>query len=134
MTLGRAPAPTAAIIDSRTIQSTPESGARAGYDGTKRKRGSKIHMAVDTLGHPLALQITPADVGDREEVGRLAEAIQDAAGENVTLAHVDQGCTGEKVAETPNQQGIALHMVKLPEVKRGFVLLLRRRVVERSFA
>jgi hypothetical protein len=41
--------PTAAIIDSRTLRSTPESGECAGYDGGKRKKGSKIHMAVDTL-------------------------------------------------------------------------------------
>jgi transposase len=131
---GRRPDPTAAVIDSRTLHSTPESGARAGYDGAKRKRGSKVHMAVDTLGHLLALHVTPADVGDREEVGRLAEAIQDVAGEHVTLAYVDQGYTGEKVAEAASIQGIALHVVKLPEAKRGFVLLPRRWVVERSFA
>src|SRR5260370_25375562 len=47
--------PTAAIVDARTIQSTPESGARAGYDGHKRRKGSKVHAAVDTLGHLLAL-------------------------------------------------------------------------------
>ncbi len=50
MAQGRAKEPTAAILDSRTLQSTPESGARAGYDGAKRKKGSKVHMAVDTLG------------------------------------------------------------------------------------
>ena len=59
---GRKEEPTAAIIDSRTLRSTPESGTRAGYDGAKRKRGSKVHMAVDTLGHLLALHVTPADV------------------------------------------------------------------------
>ena len=48
---GRTPHPSAAILDSRTLQSTPESGPRAGYDGAKRKRGSKVHMAVETLGH-----------------------------------------------------------------------------------
>ena len=62
---GRAEEPTAAIIDSRTLRSTRESGTRGGYDGAKRKRGSKVHMAVDTLGHLLALHVTPADVGDR---------------------------------------------------------------------
>src|SRR3954464_14942234 len=67
---GRPEEPTAAIIDSRTLRSTPESGTRAGYDGAKRKRGSKVHMAVDTLGHVLALHVTPADVGDRAAVGR----------------------------------------------------------------
>ena len=46
---GRKESPTAAII-SRTLQSTPESGGRAGYDGAKRRKGSKVHLAVDTLG------------------------------------------------------------------------------------
>ncbi len=58
---GRKPQPTAAIVDSRTLQSTPESGHRAGYDGAKRRRGSKVHQAVDTLGHLLALCVTAAD-------------------------------------------------------------------------
>lgn len=131
---GRSEEPTAAIIDSRTLRSTPESGTRAGYDGAKRKRGSKLHMAVDTLGHLLALHVTPASTDDRAEVGRLAEAIQDATGETVTLAYVDQGYTGERAAEAARNQGIALHVVRLPQAKRGFVLLPRRRVVERSFA
>ena len=131
---GRTEAPSAAIIDSRTLRSTPESGARAGYDGAKRKRGSKLHLAVDTLGHLLALHVTPADIDDRAEVGRLAEAIQKATGESVTLAYVDQGYTGRAPAEAAKEQGIALEVVKLPEAKRGLVLLPRRWVVERSFA
>ena len=57
--VGRNPEPSAAIFDGRTIQSTPESGGRAGYDGYKRRKGSKVHMAVDTLGHLLALHVTP---------------------------------------------------------------------------
>jgi hypothetical protein len=61
-TLGeREPQPTAAIIDSRTLRGTPESGHRAEYDGHKRKKGSKVHIAVDTLGHLLALAVTPAN-------------------------------------------------------------------------
>ena len=122
------------IIDSRTLRSTPESGSRAGYDGAKRKRGSKLHLAVDTLGHLLALHVTPANTDDRAEVGRLAEAIQEATGESVTLAYVDQGYTGRAPAEAAKEQGITLEVVKLPEAKRGFVLLPRRWVVERSFA
>ncbi len=55
---------------ARRLQSTPESGARAGYDGHKRKKGPKLHAAVDTLGHLLALQVTPADAQDRAQVGR----------------------------------------------------------------
>ena len=131
---GRAEEPTAAIIDSRTLRSTPESGPRAGYDGARRKRGSKVHLAVDTLGHLLALHVTAADVGDRAAVKRLAADIQDATGDSVRLAYVDQGYTGETAAEAAAAEGIALHVVKLPEAKRGFVLLPRRRVVEQSFA
>ena len=80
---GRAAEPTAAVLDSRTLRSTPESGARAGYDGAERKRGSKVHAAVDTLGRLLALHVTPATADDRAEVGRLADAVQNATGESV---------------------------------------------------
>ncbi|GAB6968336.1 IS5 family transposase [Komagataeibacter kakiaceti JCM 25156] len=134
MASGRLPEPTAAILDRRTLRSTPESGPRAGYDGAKRKRGSKLHMAVDTLGHLLALHVTPANRDDRAEVGRLAAAIQEATDESVELAYVDQGYTGSKPDEAARTHGIALEVVKLPEAKRGFVLLPRRWVVERSFA
>ncbi len=57
--------PSAAILDGRTLQSTPESGDRAGYDGAKKKKGSKIHAAVDTLGNLLALKTTPANEQER---------------------------------------------------------------------
>lgn len=133
---GRPAEPTAAILDSRTLRSTPESGTRAGYDGATRKKGSKLHMAVDTLGHLLALHVTPANVDDRAEVGRLAAAVQEATGESVELAYVDQGYTGDRAARAADAdaEGIALEVVKLPEAKRGFVLLPRRWGVERSFA
>ena len=63
---GRDKEPTAAILESRTLRSSPESGQRAGYDGAKRKKGSKVHAAVDTLGHLLALHVTPAN---EQEIG-----------------------------------------------------------------
>jgi len=62
---GQAVQPSAVILDSRTLQSSPESGQRAGYDGAKRKRGSKGHIAVDTLGQLLALRVTAANEQDR---------------------------------------------------------------------
>src|SRR5512136_1529921 len=108
---GRNEAPTAAIIDSRTLRSTPESGLRAGYDGAKRKRGSKLHMAVDTFGHLLALHVTPANVDDRAEVGKLAEAVQAATGDSVELIYVDQGYTGANAAEAAKAQGAELCVV-----------------------
>ena len=77
---GRQGQPSAVVMDGRTLQSSCESGPRAGYDGYKRKRGSKVHMAVDTLGHLLAVHVTPADEKERAQVQRLCEALQAAHG------------------------------------------------------
>jgi transposase len=131
---GRSEQPSAAIFDSRTLQSTPQSGHRASYDAAKRRKGSKVHLAVDTLGHFLALHVTTASEQDRAQVAVLAEQVQQATGQSVSLAYVDQGYTGESAATAAADQGIVLEVVKLPEAKKGFVLLPRRWVVERSFA
>src|SRR3954471_15308283 len=133
LAVGREPAPTAIVLDGRTLQSTPESGGRAGYDGAKKRKGSKVHIAVDTLGHLLALRVTPANEQERAQVAALAEAVQEVTGESVELAYVDQGYTGEEAFDAAAEHGIILEVVKLPEAKRGFVLLPRRWVVERSF-
>jgi transposase len=131
---GRTEQPSAAIFDGRTLQSTPESGQRAGYDGHKRKKGSKTHIAVDTLGHLLALYVTPANEQERAQVGELAQQVQEATGDTVKVAFVDQGYTGDTAAQEAAEHGIELIVVKLPEAKKGFVLLPKRWVVERSFA
>ena len=91
-------------------------------------------MAVDTLGHLLALHVTPADTDDRAAVGRLTQTVQVVTGESVELAFVDQGYTGDNAAIAAAANGIELIVVKLPEAKRGFVLLPKRWVIERSFA
>lgn len=132
--MGRDPAPTAVVLDARTLRSTPESGHRAGYDGHKRTNGSKIHVAIDTLGHLLALRVTPANAQERAQVGDLADALQEATGNTVELAWVDQGYTGDDPREAAEARGIELVVVRLPEAKKGFVLLPRRWAVERSFA
>lgn len=134
LALGRAGQPAAAIFDARVLQSSPESGSRAGYDGHKRRKGSKLHQAVDTLGSLLALTVTPANADERTQVAALAAQVQDVTGAHVDLAWVDQGYTGDAAATAAAQQGIELVVVKLPEAKRGFVLLPRRWVAERSFA
>jgi transposase len=131
---GRNDGPSAAIFDSRTLQSTPESGARAGFDGHKKRKGSKVHAAVDTLGHLLAVKVTAANEQDRAQVKDLTQAVQAATGENVEIAFVDQGYTGEQPAADAAQNGLLLEVIKHHEAKRGFVLLPRRWVVERSFA
>jgi transposase len=131
---GRDEEPSAAIIDARTLQSTPESGQRAGYDGHKKKRGSKVHMVVDTLGELLTLRVTPANVQERAQVADLAEEIQAITGDHVEVLYADQGYTGDATAQAAADQSIELVVVKLPEAKKGFVLLPKRWVVERSFA
>jgi transposase len=131
---GRSEEPTTAIMDCRTKRSTSESSTRAGYNGAKRKRGSKVQMAVDTRGHLLAWHVTPADVGNRAAVAGRAADIQGANGDAVSLSYVDQGCSGEMAAHAAAAKGIRLELVKLPEAERGFVRLPRRWVVERSFA
>lgn len=130
---GREAQPSAAILDGRTLQSTPESGARAGYDGAKKKNGSKVHIAVDTMGHLLALKVTAANEQERAQVAELARRLQEVTGGTVELAFVDQGYTGESAAEQASGHGIQLEVVKHTEAKKGFVLLPRRWVVERTF-
>lgn len=134
LALERKADPSAVILDSRTIQSTPESGSRAGFDGHKKRKGSKVHVAVDTLGHLLAVGVTPANEQDRAQVGQLTQAVQAVVDEPVQVAFVDQGYTGEEPAAAAEQAGIVLKVIKHHEAKRGFVLLPRRWVVERSFA
>lgn len=101
-------------------RSAAERDARAGYDDHKRRKGSKIHLAVDTLGHLLALQVTPANEQDRAQVADLTAAVQEA--------------TGAVPAEPAGANGIDLAVVRQPWAKRGFLMLPRRSVMERSFA
>ena len=116
---GRQETPSAAIFDSRTLQSSVESGGRASYDGAKRRKGSKVHSAVDTLGHLLALCVTAADERDRDQVAELAKRVQAETGETVEIAYVDQGYTGETSADAAEGHGIKLEVVKLLTAKRG---------------
>ncbi len=121
----RAPEPRAAIPYGRALQSSLESGVCAGYDGAERRRGSKVHLAVDTPRHLLALLVTPANEQDRAQVAALAEQVQAATGEMVEVAFVDQGYTGARPAKDVAAHGIRLEVVKLPQGERGFVLLPR---------
>ena len=89
-------------------------------------------MAVDTLGYLLALLVTPANEQDRHQVAELAKQVQDVTGDSVELTYVDQGYTGQQTAQDAEAHQMQLEVVKLSEAKRGFVLLPRRWVVERS--
>ncbi|MBD2770390.1 IS5 family transposase [Hymenobacter sp. BT664] len=132
--LGRTATPTAIVLDGRTLQSTPESGHRAGYDGAKKRKGSKAHIAVDTLGQLLSVVITPANEQERAQVGELCRQVQQVTGQTVQVGFVDQGYTGPEPEEAAAMHNIDLQVVKKPEGQTGFGFLPRRWVVERSFA
>jgi len=117
----RSEEPTAIVIDSRTSQSTPESGHRAGFDGAKKRKGTNVHLAVDTLGHVLAVPTTPANEQDRAQVFDLCLEVQEATG--VKVAYADQGYTGAQTALEASQAGVELIVVKRPEAVKGFILL-----------
>lgn len=131
--LGKDKYPTRIILDGQTIQGTLESGERAGYDGHKKKNGSKFHAAVDSLGSLMAAVVTPANEQERDQVAELCRLVQEVTENHVEEAWVDQGYTGEDAKEDAAEHGIALTVIRLPQAKKGFVLLPRRWVVERSF-
>ena len=122
------------IVDSRTLQSTPESGHRAGFDGAKKRRGSKVHAAVDTMGHVLALLVTPAAEQDRNQVYNLCHQIQEVTGDHVDIVLADGGYTGEQAETDAALLDVELVVVKRPTGAKGFVLLPRQWIIERNFA
>ena len=132
--VGKSEKPSAVLYDGQTLQGTVKSGDRAGYDGYKKKQGSNVHMAVDTLDSLLAVVVTPADAQERDQVEELCRQVQEITDNTVKIAWADQGYTGDDAKAAAKVHGIELSIVRLPDAKKGFVLLPRRWVVERSFA
>lgn len=116
---GRHGQSSAVILHGRAIHSTCESGPRAGYYGYKRKRGGKVHIAVDTLGQLLAVHVTPANEQERAQVAELARQIQQVKGHTVNVAFADRGYTGEEPAQAALDEGIELQVIKLEEAKKA---------------
>ena len=117
-------------------RSTPESGSRGGYDGHKDKKGSKVHAAVDTLGHLLALRVSPANEDDRKEVEQAlrgdTRSDRRERGVGLRRSGIHRARSASESAARSTASGS--EVVKHEEAKRGFVLLPRRWVVERDFA
>jgi transposase len=124
--------PTAMIIDSRTMQSTPESGGRAGYDAGKKKKGSKTHVAVDIYGNLIALLVTPANQSDRDMAYDLAVQVQQATGESVQICFADGAYSGQVTADSLAACGIELVVIKRTDGQVGFKVLPKRWIVERT--
>jgi transposase len=130
---GREEMPTAGVIDSQSVKTT-ESGGPRGYDAGKKIKGRKRHILTDTLGNLLVAWVHTADIQDRD--GAL-DLIVDAMARFPTLKHIfaDGGYAGDKLACALDRiDGPALEIIKRSDQKKGFVLLPRRWVVERTFA
>ncbi len=93
--------PSAVILDARAVQSTPGSGAGAGYDGHERRKGRKVHLAMDTLGHLLATVITAANEQGRAQVAELAALVQQVTGQTVELAYVARATLARNPPQPP---------------------------------
>lgn len=139
---GRDRDPSAAVIDSRVVKTTPVGGPERGYDGAKRMAGRKRHILVDTGGLVLAARVHGADLPDRDGWRRLLEEGEGLA--RMELLWHDGACTGgfrewqrRRLGwrvEVPHHRDRQLWRHGLEAKTRGFTVLPRRWVVERTFA
>jgi hypothetical protein len=102
---GKSAQPSVAVIDGRTVQSTPGTGRRAGYDGHKQERLEDAHGGRHPRASPGAARDRSHEQ-ERGQVAALAQDVQEITGATVELAYVDQGYTGEEAARAAAEHGI----------------------------
>jgi putative transposase len=125
--------PTAAILDSQSVKSDPHGGA-VGYDAAKRIKGRKRHLLVDTLGLLLGVKVTPASTTERDGgqmlLGRVLVWFN-----WLRLLWVDGGYPGEEFGAWVQRlrPKLKIEMIKRSDIRKGFHVLPRRWVVERTF-
>lgn len=130
----RAAKPSAAIIDSQSVKTTQAGGER-GYDGGKKVNGRKRHIIVDTMGNLLHAVVHPAHIQDRDGAKLVLDSFPDAHLERLEVLWADSGYDGDLavwMADTFTDW--RLQLITRPPHSKGFLLLPRRWVVERTFA
>ncbi|MFC4950060.1 IS5 family transposase [Pseudonocardia sp. GCM10023141] len=131
---GRDPLPTAAIIDSQSVRAA-DTVARTtrGYDAGKKVNGHKRHIAVDTNGLLLAVVVTVAGIQDRDAAHRLLTQLR-ARFSTISLVWADGGYAGRLIIWACKVLALTVEVVKRTDDVKGFAVLPRRWVVERTFA